>query len=279
MVMLKPKAIVMILLALVVALTAWQFVKDPQKKDGERSSSEHQNKIESLNRDRSKIADRLTSIKPTVAPPPKWTLETVRRNVRRVDGRDDPEYLKRQELIARLPARPVAKAESKTAQPGLPPIPVRINRPLIDTVGYIESEDRKIRLADIAVPKPDQKCGVEISPWPCGRVARTALRKFIRGRTVICILPRKAEKELVVARCSLAGKDISEWMVENGWATVSLSNELTPLMEQAKIAGRGVWRQKNVDQSDWDVVAPTRARSQPETTVDPSEPAAGDVSN
>jgi endonuclease YncB( thermonuclease family) len=49
-------------------------------------------------------------------------------------------------------------------------------------------------------------------------MARAALRRFVRGRAIECEVPAGAAEIPNPARCFVAGSDISEWLVAQGWA-------------------------------------------------------------
>ena len=66
--------------------------------------------------------------------------------------------------------------------------------------------------------KPDRSCGDGADAWPCGRLARAALRSFIHGRAIECEIPAGADAIPNPARCLVGGDDISEWLVAQGWA-------------------------------------------------------------
>lgn len=125
---------------------------------------------------------------------------------------------------------------------------------IIDSAGQIDVRSHKIRLAHVEAPATDATCrNADGTTWPCGMRARTALRRLIRRRAIACFDPDKdtaAEKALVprdgevrTADCTVAGTDISEWLLENGWA---MPTDTTPepwrsLNAEAKEAGRGLY--------------------------------------
>ncbi len=94
----------------------------------------------------------------------------------------------------------------------------RLFNPLVVSAGTIEADDKEIHLAGISVTKPDATCGDGADEWPCGRVARAALRSFIRGRAIECEIPAGANAIPDPARCLVGGEDIAEWLVAQGWA-------------------------------------------------------------
>lgn len=97
-------------------------------------------------------------------------------------------------------------------------------KPVVISAGVIRARDIEIRLAGIAVTEPERSCGEGASAWPCGRVARTALRRFIRGRAIGCEIPPGADAIPNPAHCFVGVDDIAEWLVAQGWAKRSGSD-------------------------------------------------------
>lgn len=94
----------------------------------------------------------------------------------------------------------------------------RLYNPVVVSAGAIKVGDDEVRLAGIAVTEPDKSCGEGASAWPCGRLARAALRSFIRGRAIECEIPAGADAIPNPARCLVGGEDISAWLAAQGWA-------------------------------------------------------------
>jgi endonuclease YncB( thermonuclease family) len=114
---------------------------------------------------------------------------------------------------------PLVRVESPA--PETPAEPARLERlfnPIVVSAGAIEVGDDVIRLAGVAATDTDRSCGEGASAWPCGRLARAALRSFIRGRAIECEIPAGADAVPNPARCLVGGEDISAWLVAQGWA-------------------------------------------------------------
>ena len=111
--------------------------------------------------------------------------------------------------------------------------------------GTLQSGGAVIRLAGIAARDADATCkSANGKSWPCGAAAKSALTRLIRSRAVTCELPKQSAQKDVVARCSVAGADLSTWMVRQGWAEPKDTNE--PKLAQAAAAAKqdklGLWR-------------------------------------
>ena len=50
----------------------------------------------------------------------------------------------------------------------------------------------------------------------CARCA--AVRLWLRGRALSCVMPPEADRQLLVAGCRLGKQDVGTWLVSNGWA-------------------------------------------------------------
>ncbi|MEO1103312.1 MAG: hypothetical protein AAFW98_06220 [Pseudomonadota bacterium] len=109
-----------------------------------------------------------------------------------------------------------------------PPPPPRIEPDLyrlvvIESAGLINARSHMIELAHIDAPSADLECTrADGAAWPCGRRARTALRRLIRRRAIECHDLKDDETPpdapVRTATCSVANTDLAEWLVENGWA-------------------------------------------------------------
>ena len=100
--------------------------------------------------------------------------------------------------------------------------------------------EREIRLAGIRRRTSTRCCGEGAAAWPCGRMARAALRSFIRGRAIECEMPAGADKIPDPASCMVGGDDISEWLVAQGWAKRS-GDAFESEEKKAREAKLGLW--------------------------------------
>ncbi|MCR9137758.1 MAG: thermonuclease family protein [Alphaproteobacteria bacterium] len=123
-------------------------------------------------------------------------------------------------------------------QPLTPPKPkapkrTLLYRPDVSAPGLITYERGQVQLAGITVLDPLETCTDETGDnWPCGIIARTAFRNFLRGRALSCIVPEGSWDEPVVSQCFVGTQDPAAWLVSQGWArTVSGSGYLK--MEQS----------------------------------------------
>lgn len=94
----------------------------------------------------------------------------------------------------------------------------RLYNPIVVAAGTIKAQGRDINLAGVTAPGFEERCGEGEAAWPCGRMARAALRRFIRGRAIECDVPPGADEIPDPATCRVAGEDIAAWLVAGGWA-------------------------------------------------------------
>lgn len=116
----------------------------------------------------------------------------------------------------------------------------RLFRPVVTAAGAFRSRQGTVRLDGIAAPEPERRCGTGARAWPCGRMARTALRGFIRGRAIDCEVPPGRTALPESTRCSVGGRDIAAWLVEQGWAEAR-SDAYRDAEQAARRARRGLW--------------------------------------
>jgi endonuclease YncB( thermonuclease family) len=116
----------------------------------------------------------------------------------------------------------------------------RLFSPIVVAAGTIRARDRDIHLAGIAAPEFEARCGEEAKAWPCGRMARAALRSFIRGRAIECTIPAGADAIPDPAQCQVGGDDISEWLIAQGWAKRS-GEAFEAAEKKAQDAKLGLW--------------------------------------
>ena len=111
--------------------------------------------------------------------------------------------------------------------------------------GELQSGGVVIRLAGIAARDADATCKDEKGKsWRCGAAAKAALTRLIRARAVTCELPKGGEHNIFIARCSVAGTDLSTWLVRRGWAKPKDPKEpaLAKAAEEAEAERIGLWR-------------------------------------
>ena len=107
----------------------------------------------------------------------------------------------------------------------------------------LEVAGQRIRLHGIDAPESRQLCRRDGERWRCGKDATSALKAFLGSRAVSCEELDRDRYRRIVARCSVEGVDIGEWMVSRGWAVAYYlySYDYSRAEQRAKSARRGIW--------------------------------------
>lgn len=112
----------------------------------------------------------------------------------------------------------------------------------------------KISLERIAAPASDQIClNAKGLRWTCGIEARDQLTAHIAGKEIKCTVNGVDPERRTLATCDLAGENLNNWMVEQGWALayVRQSFEYVHAEETAKTQKRGLWQGAFVAPWEW----------------------------
>jgi endonuclease YncB( thermonuclease family) len=142
----------------------------------------------------------------------------------------------------------LARVASPTAAAPAKARPEKFFNAIVISAGMIKARNQEIRLAGIAAPDFEQRCGEGSAAWPCGRMARAALQRFIRGRAVDCELPAGVDTLPDPATCAVGGENVSEWMVAQGWAKRS-GESFEDAETKAREAKLGLWSEGRPDQT------------------------------
>jgi len=138
--------------------------------------------------------------------------------------------------------RLAALQKAKEAAP--PPTKLYYKVQVIDA-GTIQSGGIVITLDGINARDAKATCkNAKGKSWGCGAAGRIALARLIRTRAVSCALPAGGEQKAFAARCSVAGTDLSTWVVREGWANPKGTSEktLADAEDAAKKEKIGLWR-------------------------------------
>lgn len=109
----------------------------------------------------------------------------------------------------------------------------------------LEIHSTRIRLWGIDAPESSQLCrGEDSLPYRCGAKAANELDRFIARRPVSCEPVSRDAYGRAVARCSVNGSDLAEWLVDSGlafdWPKYS-KGKYEKAQREAHRIGRGVW--------------------------------------
>jgi endonuclease YncB( thermonuclease family) len=130
----------------------------------------------------------------------------------------------------------------------------RLFNPIVLAAGTFKVRDREIHLAGIHPPAFDELCGEGAAAWPCGRIARTALRNMIRGRAIECEIPAGTDNLPDSVSCIVGGDDIATWLVAQGWAKRS-GDAFEGEERKAREAKLGLWADRRPDHQPDEIAA------------------------
>ncbi|MBV2186514.1 MAG: hypothetical protein KUL88_18485 [Rhizobium sp.] len=135
------------------------------------------------------------------------------------------------------------RAPFETRQPETERVKVvLLPRPESVEAGLIAFGPRNLKLADIATTDRMRTCSSSKGgEWPCGMVARTQQRLFLRNRTIACETDSAKWEGMIEARCRVGELDIATWLAENGWAEAPVGSPLAALTEKARSERRGLF--------------------------------------
>ena len=106
-----------------------------------------------------------------------------------------------------------------------------------------EVHGQRIRLHGIDAPESRQLCFVDGKPWQCRKDAANALADKIARRPVTCEDLGRDRYKRIIARCTVAGEDLGEWMVSQRLALAygRYSHGYVDEEAGARAARRGLW--------------------------------------
>jgi endonuclease YncB( thermonuclease family) len=119
---------------------------------------------------------------------------------------------------------------------------IDLPRPVAENAGIIRFGQRQLQLAGVMPTPVDKICSsAEGKQWPCGTLAKTNFRLFLRLRTVNCDLDSAEWTGTATAACKIGGQDLSEWLIENGWAEAAEGSAFAEAGAKAKAEKSGLF--------------------------------------
>jgi len=118
----------------------------------------------------------------------------------------------------------------------------------------IELGGQRIRLQGIDAPELHQECrDASGRNWPCGRRARSELRKIIGNDPVQCEAHAKDRFGRSVAVCRAGGRDLGEAMVRSGFALAypDWASPYGAAQSEARSRKAGLWAGSFEDPRAW----------------------------
>lgn len=115
------------------------------------------------------------------------------------------------------------------------PIPSVLRHPVALSAGLIQFDgDRLLQLDGLVAQTAGRTCKANGRSWPCGVVARTAFRNFLRARALLCVVPKNGWEDTLTTTCTVNGTDPAAWLAENGWAEAKAGSPLEDKVVAAK---------------------------------------------
>ncbi|SDA38511.1 thermonuclease family protein [Sinorhizobium sp. NFACC03] len=136
------------------------------------------------------------------------------------------------------PRAPLSEPEKQAKATAGPTI---LYRPVAIAAGVIQFDKLTLQIDGIEPEQAERTCETGGKSWPCGIVARTAFRNFLRARAVSCDMPEGSAGASATASCSLGGQDLATWLVDNGWATPVPGSPLKTRADAARQAKLGFY--------------------------------------
>ncbi|MBK5565243.1 thermonuclease family protein [Ensifer sp. SSB1] len=136
------------------------------------------------------------------------------------------------------PRAPLSEQDKQAKSAAEPTI---LYRPVAVAAGVIQFDKLTLQIGGIEPEQADRTCETGGKSWPCGIVARTAFRNFLRARAVSCDMPEGSAGSSATASCSLGGQDLAAWLVDNGWATPLPGSPLETRADAARQAKLGFY--------------------------------------
>jgi endonuclease YncB( thermonuclease family) len=107
----------------------------------------------------------------------------------------------------------------------------------------IEIGSERIRLFGIDAPEGTQTCYRGEEAWACGDAAAARLRSMIGTSELTCTGDERDTYDRLVAVCTVAGVDLNQTLVAQGWATAfrRYSNNYVADETRARASKLGLW--------------------------------------
>ncbi len=141
-------------------------------------------------------------------------------------------------IAPRAPVAIAADSETQDAGPGRTPL----YRPKVVAAGLIRYDQGTLQLQGIDLVLPGDMCTApDGSHWPCGVIARTAFRNFLRGRALSCMTPGDSWDDTLVTDCVINNQDPAAWLAGHGWAKPAPGAAYEDMARLAQQEQRGIY--------------------------------------
>ena len=216
------------LLALVIAaVILYQFLPDDNSPVASRSQSPEAE---------TKNAAPITELAPQLAQEPAPGINAPRPIAPKLLAQP---FTKHTAALERLPPR---KALTPKPPKQTGPRRTLLHRPVVTAAGRVTYGKAVLQLEGIDVVETGETCdGPSGSSWPCGIIARTAFRNFLRGRSMNCTVPAAKWSDVITASCQVGTQDPAAWLAGSGWARAIEGSAYAEVAQAAREAGKGLY--------------------------------------
>jgi hypothetical protein len=145
-----------------------------------------------------------------------------------------------------------AAVDLERIEPRAPPVPeteedsgpkrTALFMPNVIAAGLIRYRQGDLQLDGIEIVEPERLCtDPHGNSWPCGTIARTAFRNFLRGRALMCVVPGGQWEKPVVTDCRIGNEDPAAWLAGNGWVSAMDGTVYADIARAARNENRGIY--------------------------------------
>lgn len=188
--------------------------------------------------DASRAVEPAPAKTPAFKPEPPAQPQRVRPVSPDVVATPQVDALALERVEARGPLSPLGEALSLD---DLPPQKTLLHRPNALAAGMFTAMGHTVILAGILKPDPRETCADNGVSWPCGVHGRTAFRNWLRGRSLSCVVPATAGREIVVTDCLMGKQNPAAWLVSYGWARAEPGGPYAEMEQEARAGRRGLF--------------------------------------
>ncbi|HRO49597.1 MAG TPA: thermonuclease family protein [Hyphomicrobium sp.] len=149
-------------------------------------------------------------------------------------------------------AAPPSKAASDVDDTGVPTLTSR--RAQAVTGDTLKIGSTLVILDGIEAPEANQSCERASGRWRCGRAARDALARLVRGQSVSCQISEDIDASLKKGTCSASGTDLAEKLLEAGMVFAASSFFLSSyarIERNAQAEKKGLWAGESERPEAW----------------------------
>ena len=193
---------------------------------------------------------------PSQSAPPKIAPPQITRVVTPPAPAPAPREAAKEKKKLQLPYETKTKNQNealKQQQAMLAKEQIRFKQPVPISSGALKSGNMTIVLAGLDALGASEQCKYETGrSWECGRWGKYALRRLIRGRSIVCNVIDQVTETTVTARCNVASVDINTWVVRRGWGlpTGEESEKYNIALKAAKNDKLGQWSVESVEKQN-----------------------------